>query len=410
MLLFLNEHVRIATIFLLFVISLGGKGIGMGEVLLGLYSVLFLGIWFFERIISDKPLIESRGDAALVVFIAICFMGVGIGLVNDSSVTQMIAELFSFCLLLFFFPLRDYCRRHPNGARNILYMIIACGIYASITNAFSFANVVSRSLDSRGIATGRVATSEILLYFATISSLILLSLKNNRIKDLILGLSFTLCLIAAILTQFRSVYIGIFVATFVIILASDRFSRRKIILILVTGGIVGILAAYVFLGDAAVLLLGGIMDRVLSIGTASEADISFINRFFEYEEVVALIIRSPIVGYGLGVDFAFYDSIYKFTWVKSFVHNVPLHLMFKMGILGFAALTYLLYRHSVVSWRTIRQSETDQPLVYPTLVLASILGLVAIGIFSVLFNTDTTLPLAALLATHSLGSPIPSKE
>lgn len=408
--LLVNEHVRIGLIFLLFVISLGGQGIGLGELLLGVYSVLFLGVWFFERIIAGKLIFENRTDAALGIFIAVCLMGAVIGLLNNASLTQLAAELFSFCLLLFYFPLREYCRRHENGARNILYMIILCGIYAAVSNAFSFANVLTRSLDARGIATGRVASSEILLYFGTISSLALLSLKNNRSKNLLLGLALTICLSAAILTQFRSIYIGIFVATLILFLLADQFSRRKLVFILLSGAALAIAGAYVLLGDAALMLLGGIADRVLSIGTASEADISFINRFFEYEKVVELVIRSPIAGYGLGVNFAFYDAIYNFTWVKSFVHNAPLHLTYKLGLLGFLSFTYLLYRHCAVSWKTIRLQHDEQPRLFASLVIAAIPGLLAIGLFSVLFNTDTTLPLAALLATHSFGSTLPSSN
>lgn len=400
--LLVNEHARIGAIFLLFVISLGGEGIGAEEVLLAIYSVLFLGIWFFERIIAQKTIIENSADLALAIFIGMVFIGAGIGLINQPVPNILAGELFNFCLLLFYFPFREYCRKHKKGSINILYMIIICGVYISISNIFSFTELISRSPDARGIAGGRVASSEILLYTATMSSMILLSLKNTTPRNLALGAALTLCLIATILTQFRSIYIGILIATLVVFFYASQLSRRKLFMIFFFGTIIAASGIYILLGDAAMLLAGGIMDRILSIGSASEQDISFINRFFEYEKAVELIIQSPIIGHGLGVNFTFYDAIFRFSWSKAFVHNVPLHLLYKLGLIGFLSLSYVLLRHTIDSWVSIRRSAHphNSGRLFASLKIATILGLLVIGLFSTLFNSDTTLIYAALLATH----------
>jgi O-antigen ligase len=137
-------------------------------------------------------------------------------------------------------------------------------------------------------------------------------------------------------------------------------------------GIVGL--GYLLLGDVFILVATGMLDRVLSIGSAATTDISLINRFRETAVVMGKVMENPILGYGMGVSFSFWDLTFlpPFHHVTTFLHNGYVALWYKFGIWG---LGMVLYFWSSAIWHAVKgyRAQGDLLLRLTNLGVAGIL-------------------------------------
>jgi O-antigen ligase len=82
-------------------------------------------------------------------------------------------------------------------------------------------------------------------------------------------------------------------------------------------------------------------------------DVSVTNRLVESREAIKKILEQPIIGYGVGSEFARFNIIDHATTVTLYMHNGYLFLLYKTGIIGFIPyMAFLL----IVIWTGIRLS------------------------------------------------------
>jgi O-antigen ligase len=127
-------------------------------------------------------------------------------------------------------------------------------------------------------------------------------------------------------------------------MVSGAKGRRRVGVLTLAGTVVGSAAVYAVLGDGILLLFYGVLDRILSIGTATAVDESVINRFVEARMALQRVWESPIMGHGVGATFGFMDIITDRTWTKTYVHNGYISLWFKLGIVGLGSFLWLWLR------------------------------------------------------------------
>jgi len=140
--------------------------------------------------------------------------------------------------------------------------------------------------------------------------------------------------------------------------------------------------AYVVLGEYLLLVLSGLLDRFLTLETAVTKDISLINRFLEAQGVWEHIKVNPILGYGMGVPYRFFNITYLYSEEKTFVHNGYVALWFKFGIWGTGMMLFLMVRFWMMSFGTWWKK-----LAAP---VPAIVSLAATGAISALAVTATT--------------------
>lgn len=398
-------------LFSLFVYAAGNAaGVGLPELAFGLYYIPFLAWWFTSRlVIYNEPIIKQKGDLAILVFLALLPVFVVHGLVAGGKASVAVSELASFGLLAFYFPLREFCEREPKGRRWLVAFLVAIGIVATLRNFVTLASVFAASPDLRGIAFGRATQAEVLIFSSSVAAAAGMLFVRKKAHIVLATGGFLMCSLGVLVTQYRSYYLGLIVALGVLFLVSNRPMRIRLTAIVVGSGTVAIVVAIAALGDLALLILGGLFERAASIGTASEQDISFINRFNEYAVVLQLILQSPIIGHGLGSEFGFYDAIFNFTWVKPYVHNGYLHIIYKMGIVGFSIMGYVVLIALVRGWKAARMSLDPDVRLGAAFAVAMIVGLGVAATATVLYNTDMMLPMTAALAL-SASSRLPEQR
>jgi len=185
-----------------------------------------------------------------------------------------------------------------------------------------------------------------------------------------------------ILTQSRAYWVAFFFGagiTFLFVPAKDK-GRMVTVGVLSAAGVFTL--AYVVLGEYLLLVLTGLLDRFLTLESAVSKDISLINRFIEAQAVWEHIRVNPILGYGMGVPYRFFNITYLYSESKTFVHNGYVALWFKFGIWGLGMMLFLMVRFWMLSFGTWWKKRAAP--------LPAIISLAVTGALSALAVTATT--------------------
>jgi O-antigen ligase len=254
-----------------------------------------------------------------------------------------------FIPFLFYFPVREYVGTTGNY-KQILWALLSISTVVAIVNLFRYRNAIAIAYylfevwGKRQVAEEPLYMSAILLSFAVI----LMTKKSN----ILILLSLVINIISLGVTFSRGYWVATIFGVFVFLLIVGYANVKKMIWIF--GGVA------IFLTLISILLFPNIIGSMsrgilMRIGTIGWNDISFQTRLNESNRVISLIAHSPILGYGLGSVFSYYDLITKYHVTNWYIHNGYLFLMFKFGIVGtFLFLTYY-GRFTFSCYRSISQ-------------------------------------------------------
>lgn len=381
------------------------EGFQATEVLYGAYLLGYLAHWYGTRLVLYRErIVESRTDAAMLLLLAwITVVGYGGNFLHGGSLTQAISEWVALIVFAFYFPIKEACVRYRRGPHVIAAVLIWLGIFFALRNLLNYQQMVLQATAVWEIAHGRVASYEMSLLLPSIMTLILLLHVRQWRHRLALLLGFLVFFSSLILTQSRGYWIDFAFALPFLYVMIDPGRRKKLVIWALVGCAgVGILAM-VFFGDMVKLVLMGLSERLMSIGTALSTDLSLINRVHESWAVMDAIWQHPLLGYGVGVSYRVYDILYEVTMVKSYNHNGFLSLWYRFGLVG---LTLTLYVWGSSIWTALsiyrRVSVADS-----TRVMSLVAGICLIAIIpstntsNPFYITHLTLPVALLLGWTS---------
>jgi O-antigen ligase len=230
-------------------------------------------------------------------------------------------------------------------------------------------------------------------------------------KTLALG-AFALYFSGLLLTQSRGYWLAFLVSAGFLFLNVDRPVRRRMIAYAAGGSLILLVLGFVFLQDYMTLVFGGLIERLLSLKTAASVDISLVNRFRESAAVWDKIVHNPVLGYGMGVSYDFFDITRGTTDTDAFVHNGYLSLWYKYGLLGLVLMVYIW----IVSIRNGIRAYRIRPAA-PSVRLAGLITASALTAFLLSCNTsnpfflnDTLFAFALLMGTANGASDRVLKE
>jgi O-antigen ligase len=164
-------------------------------------------------------------------------------------------------------------------------------------------------------------------------------------------------------------------------------NRMRLLALAVGAGAVTVLGTYLMLGPVITdLILDGTLQRFSSLSGAAATDISWLHRMGEAQAVIQKGARSPILGWGFGASYDYFDIIFKFTYSGSFVHNGYVALWFKLGIWGFIMMMMLWFG---VIIRTIKSLRFNMPTINRAIILS--IGGYLIGL-TLLTHTSNPFP------------------
>lgn len=364
------------------------EGIQAEEVFFAAYYLGYLAHWFAVRLARRERLVRSAVDAAFLLLPVYVTAALGLTALYGGSFSGALSDWINFSMLLFYFPIREACERHRHGPWVIAGIVLFLGTVAVVRNTILLQSAFSDAEYAWEIARGRVAMNELLMLVPALGCLTFAARARRPWLQVLFAVGFAFFTVGVLLTQWRSAYLDLALGVALLFVVGSWKERGRLTVVLLVSAAVGGLLAYVLFRDLLMLLVLGIADRLLSIGTATEVDISLLNRFIEWERVWALIRVNPILGYGPGTEYRVYDAIVHGTAVKSFVHNGFLLVWYKLGLVGLGAVVLLWVGGAWTGFRRARAAGL--PPAERTLALAAGVVLVALVPSTLVSNTFGT--------------------
>ena len=396
-----GRHLRVHPLLpLLCVLVLAGialqrsDGIQPAEVLFAAYYLPYLGLWYGSRIlIYREPLVWQSRDWGIVLFLVTVQAQAVMGFAQGAQVSNIQSDWLAFSMMWFYFPIREMVSRYQVGHIVVLVGIVFIAFAALYRNLMVTQTTIAAASYAWEVARVRVTANELGMTSGALVCAALAVLSKTRRGFVIGGAAFALLTVGVILTQWRAYYVTLGIGILVLAAVSGKRGRRRVGVLILIGAVVGGALLFALLGDGVVLLFYGVLDRILSIGTATRVDESLLNRFVETEAAMNLIYQSPIVGYGLGSTFEFMDVIVNRTWVKHYAHNGYVSLWFKLGGIGLLGLLWFWGRTVWDGWCAVRHRMREQPFAAREALVAAwsmLIGLIPSFAVSAPFVTSDT--------------------
>ena len=323
------------------VVANNEAGFQLREIAYALYLYLALACWYVERwVVAREPLLRTRADQALGLFLVLLPCTMVLTMLFGGRLSGAISELFSLSLLALYFPLKEVAARYRWAPRALVLTVVTVGLLVALRNYYEYWLMLGRVTQAWQVETGRVVTNDNLLMVSSLFSLTLVIYARSLKSFAAAGLAFFVCFGGLILTQSRGYWMAFLVGFMALLWLTDKRRRGHILLLggLGLAGMIGV--GYLLVGSYMDLLLGGLVERILSIGSAATADLSLVNRFREAATVMELIRLNPIVGYGMGVPYYFYDIAHQLTDFDALVHNGYVGLWYKFGLWGLGLVLF----------------------------------------------------------------------
>ncbi len=361
--------VAIISHILLFLRVTKGAGetpaLGPAEIVFSLIFFPGLLLWFVRRFQTREKFVEGWEDIVTIVFILYAFLGIGIAVYQGFSLQKGFREFLLFVPLLFIFPVRKEAAK-KNGRQLIIWalLLLSACVAAYIIARYRVDLLVAKYLWQ--VAANRQQKEES-LYMTAIIILFAFLVGTRYSKGIILPL-LALELFALAITFSRGYWITTALGIVSLVFLLKGVARRRLI---VFSGVAISLAVIVALAIFPGLfgsVIAGLGERLSSISINT---LSLRDRLVESQAVVGKVEANPVIGYGLGSLFSFFDIIHSRTLETWYIHNAYLFLLFKFGLTGFLLfLTMYLKRVSTLFklWRKT-QSTADNALVSAMLLI-----------------------------------------
>lgn len=402
-------------------VSSNQEGIQTAEVVYGIYYLAFLAHWFATRLFLSRERIFARfEEKALAAFLILVTLWIPLTFLFGGEPRSILSEWTALMFLGFYFPIREACVRDKEGVKLILSLLLWIGLFAAVRNVIMYRHALADADYAWQIVSGRVWMNDTLLMVTSTVAVALVLHLRKAASRIAVGGVFLVLLVGLILTQSRTMWVAFAIGCLLIFVFIDS-SRKKQLLAVGLGGLaISAILGLLFFSQYIDLIFLALVDRFASLGTAFTSDLSLINRFQESMAVLGDVIRNPIIGYGMGVPFRFFDLTHMGTVERTFIHNGYLSLWFKFGILGLGLVTLFWIRScrsGIVAY--VRSNEYS---LAAAAGLASAVALACMMLTAITSNPfflgDTTLTFALLTGLASAarevvsrrGSGVPSKK
>lgn len=381
------------------------EGVELKEVLYGLYLAAFLGHWYFRGIfLEQRKVLRSTDDYLMAAILVMIVLYIPISVASGAKAGPFRSEFIALLTLAVYFPAKAAVKDNARAVFLIFLALLGIGLYVTLRNIVWMRDLVSEATVAWQITQkGRVISNEILLVVPALSVLAWsVHLQRWRNKAVIL-LSFLGMVMALVITQSRGFWIAFAFGCLVMLIFLDRTQRTEMILIGLVALLVSLLLVIAFFRDTALLLLAGMFNRVLSLGSAVTKDVSLINRFLESKAVWQRIEQNPILGHGLGVPYQYFNLTIAGTRRGSFIHNGYLALWYRFGVFGMLLVLTFWIRSIIHSARLAREKLARWHKVAVLTALAVLASLLVSNITSNAFFHMDSLFMFALVTGMTEG-------
>lgn len=361
-----------------FVLVLNSRtGLQILEVVYGLYLYAFLFHWYGERLLrSEQFVLTSLDRIAALLLIFGLGGGIVLGLLFGAPLDGLRGEALAFSMLGLYFPVKEICRRERHGAAVLVAVTVWVGLFVALRNLLNFREIILAATQAWQVADARPGLNEMQLLIPLLAVLVLLLQMHGGLRRFGLLVLFLILAGALVMTKARGYWIDFLFGFGILFLLLQGKDRWRLLTLSLIGSIATIAVTLIFFGSVADLVFSGAINRFSTLGTALSDDVSLLNRFNETSAVWARIQYNPIVGYGFGTEFSYYDWVYRYTRTTSFMHNGYTALWFKQGVWG---LALMLLFWGGAAWQGIKVYRNKTlPQLHRVLALGAAVTLIAI--------------------------------
>jgi O-antigen ligase len=316
-------------------------GVQPTEVLYGLYCVFFLAAWGFDAAVLRRARpFASRESRALLWFLLLVGALLPLSFFFGGTARTVGRELIALVMLGFFFPIREACVRYRHGARALLLVALALSVFVVFRNLVMYQTLLSSAAGLWEMVQGRIVANDHVLAASSLFTFVFL-LHAASVRQ-VAGylLAFVLCFSGLLLTQGRAFWLAFAFGVFFLFVVVERRRRGHVLLFGGAAAVVVLAVGLAFFGDFVTLLLGGLLERLLSVRGSLTEDPSLLSRFYESRGAMGRVVENPVLGHGLGVPFSYYDILSRTTVTATFTHNGYLSLWYRFGVAGVALVLY----------------------------------------------------------------------
>ncbi|MBI1807849.1 MAG: O-antigen ligase family protein [Ignavibacteria bacterium] len=398
-----SPKVWVVTVILFHILILPkSEGITVWEILFGLYFLGGTGVWFVRKFLRRGKIILSRADTCLIVFFSLVLLSIIPGLLNHATILKWFREMITFSAYLAYFPLREALsdkRTLPLVGIGFLILALSIG-WQNLTN---YRHAATSAIYAWQLLSGRQTANEP-LFMASILVGVPMFLYAKSLKSrLFLLMLIAFFMIALVLTFSRGYWIGAILGMVVLLLMMNGKDRIRMV---VTTAILGILAVGImtlFFSSQSSTIFKTIVGRLGSNSLSVASDISLYTRLAETRAVFDLITHNPLVGYGLGFLFRFYNPADRVTVETWYVHNGYLFLWLKLGLFGLMAFLFAYVTMIRDGYRMTKAQKNEFSGYLLSGLLSVLVAMLAVSITSPQFITRDSI-LIIILCWAMIGS------
>jgi len=208
----------------------------------------------------------------------------------------------------------------------------------------------------------REAGNEIYFIYLIVILLYLLMVAKNKLYQVLLHCLLLFSITMVLLSFTRSYWVGIFFALVYLPFVLQKGDRREFISILLTQVFFGaILSGIVYAINPYLQIKIGmwLKQSFLSIFSFKQ-NFSVMNRVEELKALIPLILRKPLLGYGLGATYVMYWVFPAKGYVSLFYsHNFYAYHAYATGLIGLISFLFLIWRSLIISIRSYSAYQTS---------------------------------------------------
>ena len=357
-----------------------GFSIGFGHIYLTDILLITLLMWTCIRSLVDPrfKLISTPVNIPLLAFVFLAFLSTFIAILQSAlTLQQSLGEIRNIANYLLFFGVINLIRNEKqiriltNGLLILatlvpMVMIVQYILGSSVHLLPGRVEVLSTEGTSYSDVTRIIPPGYSLVFVAFIFLSVMLPYGEYKSHRAWLVLPWLLTGIGVLLTFKRHFWVAAILIFLLIIYLSKKAELKRIIgwgVFALVISAIGFFFVVSMAGSKGSDLLGSSTARLaslLDVGTYQDPNSSLRWRDFEYKYALPQIVAHPLLGMGLGAryrpfiphrDNAVYDG-------RGFIHNGHVWIMLKTGLLGYAAMFWLIITFVVRGLRSWRKLLT----------------------------------------------------
>lgn len=350
------------------------EGIGAQEVMFSISVLVGLPIWFLkETVIHRRKIAQSGFDVFLISFFSVSSITAFLAmLLNNGNPMMFLKEWVILLDLLMYFPVRNALKT-KRDVQILIGMVILLALMNGVVNMMNYRQKIMQAAFQWEIMAGRKTANEpvsiaLLLIGATVfahaktKKLMLASLCFSGLGLLFLTISFS-----------RGPIICGFVAVFLMTLRIKFKNSLKTYLAIVISVVIGALTMYLLFPNIIKNIGIAVSSRLGSVASAA-SDVSLGSRVAESKTVINdFVARSPVIGYGFGTYYSFYDPLTQETITRTYMHNGYIWSLFKFGV-PLAIYFFLLLLYPIIALYNYSAKNDDFKRAVGAAVIGYIVG------------------------------------